>query len=940
MSTLSRIAIAVIVLALVAAAVAVGIVTFIDPNRMKAPIAELVHEQTGLWVHLEGNLTWSLRPAPRIEAQNVRADWTSDAPRPFASADRISFGVELWPLLSLDPRIEITDITLDGLVLDLERDALGRGNWEHRESAPGGAGNSGRSWRLDRISITDAVVHYADASAQQSLEAVDLDIDAEDVTFGEPFPLEIHTEFELVNQATRVLMDIATQVTLNSAMTQVSLDELEVSGELTRDTLAPIRYQFAGRMESDSEAGAGSVTIDTFTFGETSLRLTAVAAELYAIPTLDGHIEVDVPDTATLSRTLGLGEIPMEHVSLEMDFSTRGQAVIAEALRLRLDDLVLEGNLALSDADVPQLTFDLHTGDVQLDRYLELPNRGTAPGDSNLAEVELIKPAWFEDLHWVGRLKADRLSYHGTELTDVTLTTRNEDGTVTNASGTASVLGGTIAAEIALDLKGAPEWKAQLDIEGIDAQPLLAWLQLDADVKGPLNVEADLSATGNSLAGVRSSLAGNIAFSTRDAFGGTLSARTQLDPHAKPRLHSRFEMDGIDGSRLLDWLGVETRMRGRIAGNGELSASGDSLVSIEDSLSGKVSFRSDGATFTLDGNELQDTRIEGDLSFAGGAIRAVRFELESALLKLASPETDKRVQSPADATTPYTPLFDPAVLDTVQWDGRASIHRVEAGELTLRDAEITTNQRGRIIESQVRIGAMLGGSVQARARLDASADPRWSTSFEIHRLDIQSLIDWLGYAAEVEGRMEVQGNVRASGNSLSALSDSVTGSLGFSSTRGTANIAAIKEIAKTLAVLGNRPDSVARWPDVIEYKRLTGSLGLAGLRDQRLDFALDNLVIEGKGSYDLLEDTVNYDVEITFRNLPKYYTFDIPPLFLDVSFPVHCQGPVDAKELCSLSEDAAGKIVAQLLRNEIQRQLFKGLERLFIPKRQDGFTSP
>ncbi|MEE8042632.1 MAG: AsmA family protein [Pseudomonadales bacterium] len=939
MSLLSRFVIALIVLTLVAAAVAVGIVTFIDPNRMKAPITELVQEQTGLWIHLEGNLAWSLRPTPRIEAQNVRADWISDAPQPFAAADRVSFGIEIWPLLSLDPRIEITDIALDGLVLDLERNALGRGNWEHRESAPEGAANSGRSWRLERISITDAVVHYVDARAQQSLEAVDLDIDAQDVTFGEPFPLEIHTEFELVNQRTRVLMDIATQVTLNSAMTQVSLDELEVSGELARDTLTPISYAFAGRMDSDSEAGAASVTIETFTFGETSLRLTAVAAELYAIPTLDGHIEVDVPDTATLSRTLGLGEIPMEHVSLEMDFSTRGQAVVAEALRLRLDDLVLEGDLALSDADVPQLRFDLHTGDVQLDRYLELTNTGTGPGDSNLAEVELIKPAWFEDLHWVGRLKAERLSYHETELTDVTLSTRNEDGIVTHTSGTASVLGGTMTAEIELNLKDAPKWKAQLEIERIDARPLLAWLELDAEVKGPVTVEADLSATGNSLAGIRKSLAGNIAFSTRDAFGGTLSVRTKLDPQAKTRLRSRFEMDGIDGARLLDWLGVETRMQGRIAGNGELSASGDSLVSIEDSLSGKVSFRSDGAKFTLDGNELQDTRIEGDLTFASGAMRAVRFELESALLELASPEPDKRVQSPADATTPYTPLFDPAVLDTVQWDGRASIHRVEAGDLTLRNAEITTNQRGRVIESQVRIGAMLGGSVEARARLDASADPRWSTSFEIQGLDTQSLIDWLGYTAEVSGRMEVQGNVSASGNSLSALGDSVTGSLGFSSTRGTANIAAIKEIAKTLAVLGNRPGSVERWPDVIEYKRLTGSLGLAGLQDQRLDFALDNLVIEGKGIYDLLRDTVDYDVEITFRNLPKYYTFDIPPLFLDVTFPVHCQGPVDAKELCRLSEDAAGKIVAQLLRNEIQRQLFKGLERLFIPKREDGGIS-
>src|SRR5690606_23752114 len=60
---------------------------------------------------------------------------------PFATAERVAAEVRLLPLLSR--RVEIGTIRLDGLELNLTRDANGRGNWQDFSAQPETAASAG-----------------------------------------------------------------------------------------------------------------------------------------------------------------------------------------------------------------------------------------------------------------------------------------------------------------------------------------------------------------------------------------------------------------------------------------------------------------------------------------------------------------------------------------------------------------------------------------------------------------------------------------------------------------------------------------------------------------------------------------------------------------------------------------------------------------------------
>lgn len=855
MSTFARICIAVAAFLLTAALVVVGLVTFTDPNRFKAPIASLLHERSGLWVDLEGDLAWSLRPTLRVEARDVRADWVANAAKPFATVKRLSIGIDPLAVL-MGSGIQLKDVVLEGLALDLVRDRVGRGNWQPATADRSEAeGTAESTLTFDRLEIVDGTVRYRDTGSQQALDATDLDIDAEDVRIGQAFPLEAHARFALVKQAVDVHMNLNTQITLRPSSMHFVLDDLVMSGWLTRGRQDPVSYRLAGAMESDGQAGTGRLDIDSFTFADATLRLATEVSNLYEIPRLRGHLELDVPQSRILSDALGVGEIPIRHVGLAGDFDLRGQAGKVTGLRLRLDDLLMSGTVELVDAVVPELAFDLATDTVALDRYFDTSH--VVAGAARPTEAALIDPAWFQGLNWKGHLAAKRITAGGLTFGDVALATSNRNGVVTNSANIGSVL------------------------------------------------------------------------------EGSLKARVELDARATPKLEATVEMTNLQGGPMLALLGSGLQMQGRIGGTGEVSGSGASTAAIADSLAGKVRFKSDKADFVLGGNRSSDTHIEGAIGIERGALRSLDFEIEGPLLELSA-LAPAGTTTPADTPSPDTPIFDAHALDGIQWNGHAKFARVRAPSLAIQDAELSTRLRDRVISSSLRIGSMLGGSVSGDASVDAHGAPAWKTALDAHRIDAQTLIDWLGLTAEVHGRLEAHADVAAKGNSLETIADSLTGELGFSSNQGTANIKAIKDVASALEVIANRPGTVGRWPDVIDYKRLTGSLGLAGLGKQRFDFNLDNLVVEGKGGYDVAAKTVDYDVSITFRNLPQYYTFDVPPLFLDVSFPVRCKGRLSSNSLCALSKDAAGKIVAQLLRNEIQHQLLKGLERILVPPSQSG----
>ena len=118
------------ILAIVAVAAVVYVTTFLDPEDFKPRLTAVVEEQTGLNLELDGPINWSFYPriGVSVETANAWLPSQDEEDTAFAAIDRAEVSVAFAPLLRGE--IAVDGLTLDGMRLNLKRNADGEGNWE------------------------------------------------------------------------------------------------------------------------------------------------------------------------------------------------------------------------------------------------------------------------------------------------------------------------------------------------------------------------------------------------------------------------------------------------------------------------------------------------------------------------------------------------------------------------------------------------------------------------------------------------------------------------------------------------------------------------------------------------------------------------------------------------------------------------------------------
>lgn len=113
--------------------------TLISPAKLTQMLALEVREATGRELMIAGPVSLDFLPRIAVSAEQVRFSNAAWAKSPqMASLEKVDLEISLLPLLSR--RIEISSIQLSGLVLHLETNAKGEGNWLMGDlAAPNGA---------------------------------------------------------------------------------------------------------------------------------------------------------------------------------------------------------------------------------------------------------------------------------------------------------------------------------------------------------------------------------------------------------------------------------------------------------------------------------------------------------------------------------------------------------------------------------------------------------------------------------------------------------------------------------------------------------------------------------------------------------------------------------------------------------------------------------
>src|SRR5262249_45529212 len=135
-------------------------------------------------------------------------------------------------------------------------------------------------------------------------------------------------------------------------------------------------------------------------------------------------------------------------------------------------------------------------------------------------------------------------------------------------------------------------------------------------------------------------------------------------------------------------------------------------------------------------------------------------------------------------------------------------------------------------------------------------------------------------------------DLEMTGNTKRELETSLRGKTTFDGGQGKLDIHTIREQALQIASVVGHADRVAAWPEVLDYKRFTGTWIVAGAQP-RLDVLLDNLSLAMHGTVDPIGKTMDMAMAVTVLDKTPYPSFKVDPLLMGLAIPARCNGALD-----------------------------------------------
>jgi len=143
-----------------------GVVLFLldNPDLYRQQLNDAVRQQTGFELSVNGDISWRYWPPIAIKVTDIEIQ-PAGSDQPFLSLETVAVDLKLIPLL-LSGELAIDGLTIDGLTLNTEVAADGKGNWQVADIADAAAETessaSSASLTLDiaHMNISNATIRY------------------------------------------------------------------------------------------------------------------------------------------------------------------------------------------------------------------------------------------------------------------------------------------------------------------------------------------------------------------------------------------------------------------------------------------------------------------------------------------------------------------------------------------------------------------------------------------------------------------------------------------------------------------------------------------------------------------------------------------------------------------------------------------------------------
>jgi len=445
---------ALVALLIVVAAATIFLLTF-DANENKQSIADLVKEQTGRELVLDGDVGFKLFPQIAItlgSAQLSNAEgFTADV---FAQVEKVMASVELLPLFI--GNIQIDTIKLQGLQVNLETKASGKTNWDDLATSESDASKTkqagsaeGLAISIGGIQINDAQVHYVDHKTKSTLR-IDL-TELETGALGRGDETHIHSVMQVQQDDTRLEMVLDTQAHTDFANKRYQLEDLELN----------MTVHMAGLPD-----------------GQIGLHMTA-----------DGG-----------------ADLKQESISLD-------------PFVLTLDQDTVRGELNIKSFSRPNIRFALSSKALNLDPWLttDEPIATAAPAKSD--DVIALPTEMLRSLNLMGEIDVAELNVSGLTLGNLKTKLVSKSGVLEIKQLDADFYQGHINAQAKLDVrKSEPRYVVSSTLQDIQLAPLMSDVIATKKpmLRGLVMAQFAVNTHGQRVSQLRKNLAGDARLKVSD----------------------------------------------------------------------------------------------------------------------------------------------------------------------------------------------------------------------------------------------------------------------------------------------------------------------------------------------------------------------------------------------------------------------------------------
>ncbi|MBU1230378.1 MAG: AsmA family protein [Proteobacteria bacterium] len=434
---------------------------FIDPNKYKPEIVQVVKEKTGRDLKFAGDLKLAVFPWIGVDIGGIEiSNAQGFGDKPFVKVGKTSVRLQLLPLLT--GQVRLGKVSVEGLNLNLAVNEQGVSNWadlvgkdeQKREKKDEKKDAAKLDLSLGGLAVKDANIIYDDLQKKKHYALRDVQVKMGSLSPGTPF------DFELV---------------FGIEMSDPQL--------LAKNTLT------------------GTASLD-------------LSARNYEVKKFKAVI-----DATGKALPTGKAGLTLTVAAIAVDLSGAG-LIDAQGIVTKLDDSTINVNFRMTGMEKPAYAVQVKVDALDADRYLAQkiePEKEAAAAQPAGPEADVVPVKLLKDLALDAEFQLASLKYHKMQMKDVLVKVHAADGVVDVKPAQLALYGGSIASTVNLNVQGeTPRTALTAKITDVQAAGLVKDMTGKDSFAGLVNFNSALTCQGAKVSGMKRTLNGDLAFNFKD----------------------------------------------------------------------------------------------------------------------------------------------------------------------------------------------------------------------------------------------------------------------------------------------------------------------------------------------------------------------------------------------------------------------------------------